>query len=128
MEKDKNITLETQVSDGYRQNEDGDEILDSGLKAGLKNRMINLIALCGLIGPGVFIGMGNALKSGGPVGLLVGFAIVGILVLSMMSSIGEMNATLDSNFAILGSRFVSKGIGATIDIYYVILWITKIIA
>ncbi|KGK35095.1 hypothetical protein JL09_g5755 [Pichia kudriavzevii] len=52
MEKDKNITLETQVSDGYRQNEDGDEILDSGLKAGLKNRMINLIALCGLIGPG----------------------------------------------------------------------------
>lgn len=128
MEKDKNITLETQVSDGYRQNEDGDEILDSGLKAGLKNRMINLIALCGLIGPGVFIGMGNALKSGGPIGLLVGFAIVGILVLSMMSSIGEMNATLDSNFAILGSRFVSKGFGATIAIYYVILWITNIIA
>lgn len=122
------ITLEAQQSTAYHENVQGDEILENGLKAGLKNRMINLIALCGLIGPGVFIGMGSALKSGGPVGLLVGFAVVGILVLSMMNSIGEMNAAYDQNFAILASKYVSKGFGATIAIYYVIIWITNIIA
>lgn len=122
------ITMEAKVSKAYHENEYGEEILDSGLQAGLKNRMINLIALCGLIGPGVFIGMGSALRSGGPVGLLVGFSIVGILVFSMMNSIGELNAAYDQNFAILGSRFVSKGFGATIAIFYVIIWITNIIA
>jgi yeast amino acid transporter len=122
------ITIEAQLSNVYHENEHGDEILDNGLKAGLKNRMINLIALCGLIGPGVFIGMGSALASGGPVGLLVGFAIVGVLVLSMMNSIGEMNAAYDQNFAILASKYVSKGFGATVAIYYVIIWITNIIA
>lgn len=122
------ITIEAKRSHAYHENEYGEEILDNGLQAGLKNRMINLIALCGLIGPGVFIGMGSALRSGGPVGLLVGFAVVGIMVFSMMNSIGEMNAAYDQNFAILGSRFVSKGFGATIAIFYVIIWITNIIA
>lgn len=122
------MTVEAQLSQAYHENKAGDEILDSGLKAGLKNRMINLIALCGIIGPGVFVGMGSALASGGPVGLLAGFAIVGILVLSMMNSIGEMNAAFDQNFAILASKYVSKGFGATVAAYYVIIWITNIIA
>lgn len=122
------VTLSAQQSQAYHTNEAGDEILQSGLKAGLKNRMINMIALCGLIGPGVMIGMGSALASGGPVGLIVGFSVVGILVFAMMNSIGEMNALLDNNFAILGSRFVSKGFGATVAIFYVIIWITNIIA
>lgn len=112
----------------YQENGKGEVILESGLQAGLKNRMINLISICGIIGPGVFIGMGSALAAGGPVGLLVGFAVVGILVLSMMASIGELNSTFDFNFAIHGSRYVSKGFGATVALYYVIIWITNIIA
>lgn len=40
----------------YHQNEQGDVLLDTGLKAGLKDRMINLIAICGILGPGLFIG------------------------------------------------------------------------
>lgn len=68
------------------------------------------------------------LSVGGPVGLLVGFAIVGVLILSMMNSIGEMNAVYDSNFCVLGSRFISKGYGATMAVYYVLIWITVLIA
>lgn len=41
----------------YHKNLKGDDILENGLNAGLKNRMINLIAIAGVIGPGVFIGM-----------------------------------------------------------------------
>ena len=124
------IPVEAELSSAFfsDKNQRIDDVLESGLKAGLKNRMINLIALCGIIGPGVFIGMGNALASGGPVGLLIGFSIVGILVFSMMGSIGEMNAAFDQNFAILGSKYVSKGFGATIAIFYVVIWITNIIS
>ncbi|AQZ18190.1 (ZYRO0D09086g) [Zygosaccharomyces parabailii] len=112
---------------GYHNNKHGDVILNNGLKAGLKDRMINLIALCGIIGPGVFIGMGSALANGGPVGLLVGFAIVGLVVLAMMACIGEMNSAFDFHFAIHGSRYVSQGFGATMAIFYVIIWATNII-
>lgn len=108
-------------------NHKDDAILDTGLKAGLKNRMINLIALAGIIGPGAFIGMGNALKSGGPAGLIAGFSIVGILVLGMMASIGELNATFDFNFSVHASRYISKGAGATLAIFYVIIWVMNII-
>lgn len=112
---------------GYHNNDHGDTILESGLKAGLKDRMINLIALCGIIGPGVFIGMGTALAKGGPVGLLVGFTIVGLLVLSMMACIGELNSAFDFHFAIHGARYVSQGFGATLAVFYVIVWVTNII-
>ncbi|ODV82519.1 hypothetical protein CANARDRAFT_30774 [[Candida] arabinofermentans NRRL YB-2248] len=107
--------------------QDGD-ILESGLKAGLKDRMINLIALCGIIGPGCLIGMGNMLAEGGPVGMIVGYAIVGLLVMSMCFAIGEMNSFLDFNFSIFGSRYISKGFGATLSLYYAFLWICTLIS
>ncbi|CCH41392.1 General amino acid permease [Wickerhamomyces ciferrii] len=106
----------------------GDVIKENGLKAGLQNRMINLIALCGIIGPGMFIGIGNMLAKGGPVSMIVGFGIVGILVIFMMFAVGELNSIYDENFAILGSRFISKGFGATISLYYVIIWVTILIS
>ncbi len=114
--------------EGYRKDADGNAFVLSGLKAGVKNRMINLISLCGIIGPGCLIGMGGALAKGGPVGLIVGFTIIGVLVLGMMASIGEMNAVLDANFGVLGSRFVSRGFGAALSLFYVIVWVTVLIA
>lgn len=114
------------VESNYLNNEYG-TFTENGLKAGLKNRMVNMIALCGIIGPGCLIGMGNMLKVGGPVGLIVGFAIVSILILAMMASIGEINAVYDANFSILGSRFISKGFGASLALFYILIWITVLI-
>jgi amino acid transporter len=112
----------------YVQNDNGEVLMANGLKAGLKNRMVNLIALCGIIGPGVFLGFGSMLVASGPAGMLVGFALVGIVVLICMFDIGELNAAYDANFAILGSRFVSKGFGAALSLAYVVLWITNLIS
>lgn len=44
------------IESKYLQNENG-IFSENGLKAGLKNRMVNMIALCGIVGPGCFIGM-----------------------------------------------------------------------
>lgn len=113
---------------GYIVNENGELMLDNGLKPGLKNRMINLMAICGILGPGVFVGMGSMLKTGGGAGMLTGFAIVGALVLSMMFSIGELNATFDFNFCKHATRYVSPGFGAALALSYVVLWITNLIS
>lgn len=60
------------------------------------------IAIGGTIGTGLFVGSGEALNAGGPVGLLLGYTIMGAVVYSMMMALGEM-ATL---FPVSGS-FVS---------------------
>lgn len=100
----------------------------TGIKRGLKTRHISMMALAGIIGPGVFIGMGSALAAGGPVGLIAGFAIVGVLVMVMMFSIGELNSMFDFNFNAHASRWVDPAFGATLGWYYVFLWVCNIIA
>ncbi|CDK28386.1 unnamed protein product [Kuraishia capsulata CBS 1993] len=100
----------------------------TGVRRGLKTRHISMMALAGVIGPGVFVGMGSALHSGGPVGLIVGFCIVGLLVIAMMNCIGELNTMYDFNFTIHCSRWVDPGFGAAIGWCYVMLWACNMIA
>lgn len=101
---------------------------ETGIKRGFKTRHISMMALAGIMGPGVFIGMGAALSAGGPVGLLVGFAIVGILVMVMMLCIGELNSVIDFNFNAHAARWVEPAFGALLGWFYVFLWICNIIA
>lgn len=125
MDKQPNVVLEELSVDesDVRQNYDP----DTGVKRGLKTRHISMMALAGVIGPGVFIGMGTALHSGGPVGLIAGFCIVGILVLGMMSCVGELNTMFDFNFSIHCSRWIDPGFGAATGWCYVLLWCCNII-
>lgn len=52
---------------------------DSGVKRGLKTRHLSMMALAGIIGPGLLIGAGGALANGGPASLLIGFGVIGII-------------------------------------------------
>lgn len=52
---------------------------ESGVKRGLKTRHISLMALAGTIGPGLLVGAGSALSSGGPASLLIGFGVIGMV-------------------------------------------------
>lgn len=53
---------------------------DSGVKRGLKNRHLSMMALAGIIGPGLLVGAGGALNSGGPASLIIGFGVIGKLL------------------------------------------------
>src|SRR5215475_1021653 len=55
----------------------------------LRRRHMELIALGGVIGAGLFVGSGVVVKSAGPVAV-VSFALTGALVVLVMRMLGEM--------------------------------------
>lgn len=59
------------------------------LKRGLTNRHIQLIALGGAIGTGLFLGSAGVMKSAGP-SMLLGYAIGGLIAFLIMRQLGEM--------------------------------------
>ncbi len=59
------------------------------LKKGLSNRHIQLIALGGSIGTGLFLGIAQTIKLAGP-SVILGYAIAGLIAFLMMRQLGEM--------------------------------------
>ncbi|CAE6448887.1 unnamed protein product [Rhizoctonia solani] len=86
----------------------------------LKARHLAMIALGGTIGTGLFVGSGGALAKGGPVGTLLGYFIMGIVVYSMMIALGEM-ATLfpvSGGFTHYATRFIDPAVGFALGYNY----------
>ena len=59
------------------------------LKRGLKSRHIQLIALGGAIGTGLFLGIAQTIKMAGP-SVLLGYGIAGVIAFLIMRQLGEM--------------------------------------
>ena len=59
----------------------------------LKTRHLQMIAIGGSIGCGLFIGSGAALKTGGPGAVVLDFCIIGLMMFCTVNAIGEL-ATL----------------------------------
>jgi amino acid transporter len=98
---------------------------DSGVKRALKTRHLSMMALAGIIGPGLLVGSGGALSSGGPASLLIGFGVIGIIAFSIMQSLGELSTLYPSGgaFTKLADRMVDKAFGVAVGWNYFIIWI-----
>ncbi|MCT9071430.1 amino acid permease [Cupriavidus gilardii] len=81
---------------------------DRALHRGLKNRHIQLIALGGAIGTGLFLGIAQTIKMAGP-SVLLGYAIAGIVAFFIMRQLGEM--VVDEPVAGSFSYFANKYYG-----------------
>jgi AAT family amino acid transporter len=62
------------------------------LKRSLSARQVQMIAIGGTIGTGLFLGTGKSLATGGPASMLISYLIVGAIVFVTMLSLGEMAA------------------------------------
>lgn len=60
-----------------------------GLSRGLKSRHIQMIAIGGAIGTGLFLGSGTAIHESGP-SIILGYAITGIFCYFLMRAIGDL--------------------------------------
>lgn len=58
----------------------------------LSARQVQMIAIGGTIGTGLFLGTGESIATGGPASTLIAYAICGGIVFITMLSLGEMAA------------------------------------
>jgi AAT family amino acid transporter len=65
-------------------------VAEDRLARKLSARQVQMIAIGGTIGTGLFLGTGKSLATGGPASMLIAYLIVGGIVFVTMLSLGEM--------------------------------------
>ncbi|KAM0150300.1 hypothetical protein ACHAPG_008903 [Botrytis cinerea] len=88
-------------------------ILADKLARSLSARQVQMIAIGGTIGTGLFLGTGKSLATGGPASILIAYLIVGFIVMLTMLSLGEMAAyvPIAGSFCTFAGRYVDDGLG-----------------
>lgn len=94
------------------------------LKRDLKARHLAMIAIGGSIGTGLFVASGATVAQAGPGGALISYAIIGLMVYFLMTSLGELAAYLpvSGTFATYGARYVDEAFGFAIGWNYWYNW------
>ncbi|MGW2562542.1 amino acid permease [Streptomyces sp. NPDC001514] len=95
-----------------------------GLKAGLKNRHLSMIAIGGVIGAGLFVGSSGGIAAAGPA-ILISYLLVGALVVFVMRMLGEMAAASPNSgsFSAYADQALGRWAGFTIGWLYWFFWV-----
>ncbi|MFW1859876.1 amino acid permease [Acinetobacter defluvii] len=96
----------------------------TSLQRGLKNRHIQLIAMGGAIGTGLFLGSAQVIQSAGP-SIILGYAIGGLIAFLIMRQLGEMivEEPVAGSFAHFANKYWGKFAGFLAGWNYWILYI-----
>lgn len=91
----------------------------------LKARHLQMIAIGGSIGTGLFVGSGFALATGGPAGVLLSYVLVGYSLFAVVMALGEMSVQfpISGSFNAFFSRFVDPAWGFTLGLMYSVSWL-----
>lgn len=112
--------LETQC-DSTQPLEDHEE---NGLHKTLNSRHLVFISIGSCVGTGIFLGVGGALKNGGPLGLLLGYSVIASTVVAVMIMVCELTTFLpvSGGHIRLAGRFVDPALSAAMGWNYLIGW------
>lgn len=88
-------------------------ILADKLARKLSARQVQMIAIAGTIGTGLFLGTGKSLATGGPASMLIAYTITGAIIFVTMLALGEMAAYIPiaGSFCTYSGRFVDDSLG-----------------
>ncbi|KIY66417.1 amino-acid permease inda1 [Cylindrobasidium torrendii FP15055 ss-10] len=94
------------------------------LQPKMKTRHLNMIAVGGSIGTGLFVTSGEALRNGGPGGVLVGWLLTGLMLINVTQALGEMSILypVSGGFYTLAIRFLDPSFAFAMGWNYVFQW------
>lgn len=103
--------------------------LHEDLHRGLQERHIQLIALGGAIGVGLFLGSASAIKTAGPA-LMVSYLIGGIIIFYIMRALGEVAVAypVSGSFSAYANRFLGPMAGYLTGWTYWFMWVVTCMA
>lgn len=94
------------------------------LSRGLKARHLNMIAMGGSIGTGIFLAMGDSIHQAGIGGSIVAYGIIGIMVYFLITSLGEMATFMpvSGSFGVYATKFIDPALGFALGWNYWYNW------
>lgn len=100
------------------------------LQRSLKARHLNMIAIGGAIGTGIFLALGATINQAGPGGALVAYISIGIMVYFLMTSLGEMATFMpvSGSFGTYASKFIDPALGFALGWNYWYNWAITVAA
>ncbi|KAF2185073.1 amino acid permease [Zopfia rhizophila CBS 207.26] len=98
---------------------------NSPLARKLKGRHLQMIAIGGSIGTGLFVGSGTALAHGGPASLVISYCLVGIMLYCTVHALGEMAVLFPvaGSFSAYSTRFLDPAWGFAMGWNYAMQWL-----
>ncbi|CDO68798.1 hypothetical protein BN946_scf184805.g7 [Trametes cinnabarina] len=86
----------------------------------LKQRHVQMIAIAGTLGTGLFLGLGSSLQGAGPLGALIAYGVVGTTAYASLCSLGEMtsHAPISGSFPHFAARWVDPALGFAVGWNY----------
>ncbi|WP_166170861.1 amino acid permease [Acinetobacter sp. SA01] len=100
------------------------ETQSAHLQRKLGARHLNMIAIGGSIGTGLFLASGATIANAGPGGALLAYCLIGIMIYFLMTSLGELathNPTSGAFFT-YGTKYVEGGFGFALGWNYWYNW------
>ena len=94
------------------------------LRQGLSQRQLNMIAIGGVIGAGLFVGSGVVIRDTGPAAFLT-YALCGLLIILVMRMLGEMATANPStgSFADYAAKALGGWAGFSVAWLYWYFWV-----
>ncbi|MET8214928.1 amino acid permease [Streptomyces hirsutus] len=103
---------------------DTESVSDEGYERGLSGRQVQMIAIGGAIGVGLFLGAGANIAKAGP-SLIVMYALAGVIIFFIMRALGELllYRPVSGSFAEYSREFLGPFFGYFTGWTYWLMWI-----
>ncbi|TQS38713.1 hypothetical protein Golomagni_00775 [Golovinomyces magnicellulatus] len=98
---------------------------NSGLAHKLKSRHMQMMAIGGSIGTGLFVTTGTSLSTGGPASMIISYTIMSIVMFCTIQALGEMAVLypVAGSFSAYSTRFLDPAWGFAMGWNYAIQWL-----
>ncbi|KAK5064913.1 hypothetical protein LTR84_000747 [Exophiala bonariae] len=94
----------------------------------LQPRHLQMIAIGGSIGTGLFVGSGSALANGGPGSLIIAYGLIGVMLYCVVHALGELAVAFPvaGSFSAYSSRFLDPAWGFAMGWNYALQWMVTL--